>query len=44
LKGNIGALRFQAFDLFNQNTGVTRSVSGSQIIDTRTNRLAVILC
>jgi hypothetical protein len=39
LKGNIGALRFQAFDLFNQNTGVTRSVSGSQIIDTRTNRL-----
>jgi uncharacterized membrane protein YgcG len=39
LKGNIGALRFQAFDLFNQNTGVTRSVSGNQIIDTRTNRL-----
>lgn len=39
LKGNIGALRFQAFDIFNQNTGVTRSVGGSQIIDTRTNRL-----
>ncbi|OOQ61111.1 TonB-dependent receptor [Mucilaginibacter pedocola] len=39
LKGNVGALRFQAFDLFNQNTGVTRSVSGNQIIDTRTNRL-----
>ncbi|RWY53647.1 TonB-dependent receptor [Mucilaginibacter gilvus] len=39
LKGNIGALRFQAYDLFNQNTGVSRSVSGNQIIDTRTNRL-----
>nr|WP_294946227.1 TonB-dependent receptor [uncultured Mucilaginibacter sp.] len=39
LKGNIGALRFQAFDLFNQNTGVSRSVVGNQIIDTRTNRL-----
>jgi hypothetical protein len=39
LKGNIAALRFQGFDLFNQNTGITRSVSGSQIIDTRTNRL-----
>ncbi|WP_394772391.1 TonB-dependent receptor domain-containing protein [Mucilaginibacter sp.] len=39
LKKNIASLRFQAFDLFNQNTGVTRTVSGNQIIDTRTNRL-----
>ena len=39
LKKHAAAVRFQAFDLFNQNTGVTRSVSGSQIIDTRTNRL-----
>ncbi|MBK0380995.1 TonB-dependent receptor [Mucilaginibacter segetis] len=39
LKNNAAAFRFQAFDLFNQNTGVTRSVSGSQIIDTRSNRL-----
>lgn len=39
LKGNIGSFRLQAFDLFNENTGVTRTVSGSQIIDTRTNRL-----
>jgi hypothetical protein len=39
LKKNIASLRFQAFDLFNENTGVTRTVSGNQIIDTRTNRL-----
>ncbi|TSD66234.1 outer membrane beta-barrel protein [Inquilinus sp. KBS0705] len=39
LKKNIASLRFQAFDLFNQNTGVSRVVSGNQIIDTRTNRL-----
>lgn len=39
LKKHAASLRFQAYDLFNQNTGITRSVSGSQIIDTRTNRL-----
>jgi len=39
LKKNIASLRFQGFDLFNENTGVTRTVSGNQIIDTRTNRL-----
>ncbi|HVW97279.1 MAG TPA: TonB-dependent receptor [Mucilaginibacter sp.] len=39
LKKNIASFRFQAFDLFNENTGVMRSVSGNQIIDTRTNRL-----
>jgi len=39
LKKNIASLRFQAFDLLNENTGITRSVSGNQIIDTRTNRL-----
>ncbi|MDP9079276.1 MAG: TonB-dependent receptor family protein [Bacteroidota bacterium] len=39
LKKNIASLRFQAFDLFNENTGISRSVSGNQIIDTRTNRL-----
>lgn len=39
LKNHLAALRVQGFDLFNQNTGVTRSVSGNQIIDTRTNRL-----
>ncbi|MEB0262726.1 MULTISPECIES: hypothetical protein [unclassified Mucilaginibacter] len=39
MKNHLAALRFQVFDLFNQNTGITRSVSGNQIIDTRTNRL-----
>jgi uncharacterized membrane protein YgcG len=39
LKKNIASLRFQAFDLFNENTGISRTVSGNQIIDTRTNRL-----
>lgn len=39
LKKNAASLRFQAFDLFNENAGITRTVSGNQIIDTRTNRL-----
>jgi len=39
LKNHLAALRVQGFDLFNQNTGVSRVVSGNQIIDTRTNRL-----
>ncbi|TWR25546.1 outer membrane beta-barrel protein [Mucilaginibacter achroorhodeus] len=39
LKNHLAVLRFQAFDLFNQNTGVSRVVSGNQIIDTRSNRL-----
>ena len=39
MKNHLAALRFQAFDMFNQNTGVSRMVSGNQIIDTRTNRL-----
>jgi len=39
LKKNAAALRFQAFDLFNENAGISRTVSGNQIIDTRTNRL-----
>ncbi|NCD72056.1 TonB-dependent receptor [Mucilaginibacter agri] len=39
MKKHIASLRFQAFDLFDQNTGITRTVSGNKIIDTRTNRL-----
>ncbi len=39
LNKHIASLRLQAFDLFNENTGVTRTVSGNEIIDTRTNRL-----
>ena len=33
------SLRLQAFDLLNQNTNVNRSVTGTAITDTRTNRL-----
>jgi len=39
LKKHIASLRFQAFDIFDENKGVTRTTSGNQIIDTRTNRL-----
>lgn len=34
-----GAIRLAAFDLFNQNTNVNRSVNANAITDTRTNRL-----
>ncbi|MBK8786600.1 MAG: outer membrane beta-barrel protein [Chitinophagaceae bacterium] len=34
-----GIIRLAAFDLFNQNTNISRNVSGPSIIDTRTNRL-----
>lgn len=40
LRNNMALLRFQGFDLFNQNTGVTREVIGTGILDTRNNRLA----
>ncbi|MEO6149305.1 MAG: outer membrane beta-barrel protein [Mucilaginibacter sp.] len=39
LQRNIASLKFQVFDMLNQNTGVTRSVSGTQIVDSRVNRL-----
>ena len=39
LKGNMGALRLYAFDLFNENTGISRDVFGDEIIDSRSNRL-----
>jgi len=39
LKQHVASFRFQAFDLFNENAGISRTVSGNQIIDTRTNRL-----
>jgi hypothetical protein len=35
-----GFIRFSAYDVFNQNTNITRTVSGNFITDTRTNRLA----
>ena len=34
-----GILRLAAFDLFNQNSNISRNVSGASIFDTRTNRL-----
>ena len=34
-----GFLRFSAYDIFKQNTNITRTVSGNYITDTRTNRL-----
>jgi len=39
LNNNMALLRLQGFDLFNQNTGVTREVSGTDILDMRNNRL-----
>ncbi len=39
LKNNLGAVRIQGFDLFNQNTGISRTVSANSITDSRNNRL-----
>jgi hypothetical protein len=35
-----GIIRLQAFDLFNQNTNINRTVSANSIIDSRSNRLS----
>ena len=40
LKGRNGAIRFQAYDLLNEQTNVSRSVTENMILDSRTNRLA----
>ena len=34
-----GIIKFQAFDLFNENSNINRTVTGNTIIDTRSNRL-----
>jgi hypothetical protein len=39
LKGRNGAIRFHAFDLLNEQTNISRSVSENLINDSRTNRL-----
>lgn len=39
-KGNKGSLRLEGFDLFNENTGISRDVFDNEIVDRRTNRLA----
>src|SRR5690606_17041909 len=40
LKGRNGAIRFQAYDVLNEQTNVSRSVTENMILDSRTNRLA----
>lgn len=40
LKGRTGAIRFQAFDLLNEQTNVSRTLTDNSIIDSRNNRLA----
>lgn len=39
LKGNAARIRFEAFDLLNENTGISRDVFDNIIIDRQTNRL-----
>lgn len=39
LKGNMASLRIQGYDLFNENTGISRDVFDNEIIDRQTNRL-----
>ncbi len=39
-KGRNGAIRFQAFDLLNEQTNVSRTITDNTIIDNRSNRLA----
>ncbi|QNL52131.1 outer membrane beta-barrel protein [Olivibacter sp. SDN3] len=39
-QNDMAAIRVQGFDLFNQNTGVRREVTGNDIFDVRNNRLA----
>lgn len=40
LKGKRATVRFQGYDLFNQNTGITRTINETTITDSRNNRLA----
>ncbi len=39
-KGNTGALRFQAFDLLDQNTSITHTVTDNYTLDSQSNRLS----
>lgn len=39
LKKNAGTLRIQAFDLFDQNTGIARTVNGATVTDVQNQRL-----
>ena len=40
LKGNMGRLRLQGYDLFNQNTGISSSINGDTRTDSQYNQLA----
>jgi uncharacterized membrane protein YgcG len=40
LKRKVATIRLQGYDLFNQNTGITRTINETTITDSRTNRLA----
>lgn len=40
LRNDMAAIRLQGFDLFNQNTGVSRDIRGNDIFDVRNNRLS----
>lgn len=40
LKNNRGTIRAQAFDIFNQNTGISRTVNGTTVTDIQNDRLA----
>jgi len=40
LKGKMATIRLQGYDLFNQNTGISRTVNETTITDSRNNRLA----
>ncbi|TZF85739.1 outer membrane beta-barrel protein (plasmid) [Pedobacter sp. BS3] len=39
LKKHMASLRLQAFDLLNENTGISRTVNGTRVIDSQNNRL-----
>ncbi len=39
-KGKAGSMRFQAFDLLNQNTSINRTINTNGFTDSRSNRLA----
>lgn len=40
LKGKKGSLKFQAFDVLNQSTSISRIVTGNAVTDSQSNRLA----
>lgn len=40
LKNKAASIRLQVFDVYNENTSISRSVTGNSITDSRSNRLA----